>query len=367
MTITDTTQRKDGPRAPASGGRLPELDVIRVVASLVVVLWHYTFSGWAQAEPATHVRFVGFSQVIRYGYFAPQLFFFISGFVIMGVAVKDTPRAFFRARAFRVIPLFWTMCTITWLVSRHHPTLGPLSGTTYGLNMTFLVGIIGGHFVDAVYWTLTVEIAFYALVWLAMVTGALKHWRRLLPIWLVAGLAIELAGRHQGGLFEHVAFLMRWNGCFAAGICCWSLRRERHDPYLWVIVAISTFLAARSVYIVASDFRAHLQPGVALSGWIGAIGVSVGFAGMLWLALTRPPGGNLSPAAAKRWGVIGGLTYPVYLLHENVGLTLIDRFDWVNRWLLLVAVIALIVAVSWLLMRFVERPAIAWLKRHSPI
>lgn len=366
MTVTDAPTRRQGPRTPPRPGRLPELDVVRVVASLAVVLWHFTFSGWAQKDPPTTVRYVGFSQVIRYGFVAPQLFFFVSGFVIMGVARNTSAREFFRARALRVIPLFWVTCTITWLVSRHHPQLGPLSPTTYGLNMTFLVGIVGGHFVDAVYWTLTVEIAFYGLIWLAILSGAIDHLRRAIPIWLAVGLMIELAGRNQGGLAEHLAFLMRWNGCFAAGISCWFLRRDRRDTLMWGLFAVSSLLSARAVWIVASDFRSQLQPGISLHGWIGALLMLGGFGLILWLALTRPDGGTLSPSSARRWGILGGLTYPVYLLHENVGLVLIHRFDWVNRWLLLGGVIACIVAVSWMLMRYVERPVIAWLKQHLP-
>ena len=78
MAVTEvrpTSGDRSGPPPPAAirRVRLPELDVIRVVASIEVVLWHLTFSGWAMEDPAHGIRFEGLSQVIRYGYFVPQL------------------------------------------------------------------------------------------------------------------------------------------------------------------------------------------------------------------------------------------------------------------------------------------------------
>lgn len=366
MTVTDTPSTQGRPITPAAAGRLPELDIIRVVASAAVVLWHYTFSGWASVDPPTHVRFVGLSQVVRYGFVAPQLFFFVSGFVIIGVAQTSTARSFLRARALRIVPLFWVICTITYLASRHHPPIGPISPATYGLNMSFLVSIVGGHFVDAVYWTLTVEIAFYGIVWLMVAARQTHRLRPLLVAWLLAGLAIEAVGRGHGASLDHLAFLMRWNCCFAAGICCWFIRQDRHDRFAWGVLGACVPLIARAVWLVAADFQAHLQPGVSLHGWIGALLALGGLALVLWLCLTRPAGGSLTPAAARRWAALGGLTYPVYLLHENVGLILMDRFDWVDRWILLAGTIAVVVAASWALLIWFERPVIAWLKRRIP-
>jgi len=370
MTLIGTRLGQPGPASPAPRPaarrvRLPELDVIRVVASLVVVLWHLTYSGWAMRDPAHTVRYQGLSQVVRYGFVMPQVFFLISGLVIMSAVQRATPWGFFRARVVRLVPMFWLMCTVTWLVSRHQAHFAPLTPQAYALNMTFLTSFAGGPFIDAVYWTLTVEIAFYGTVWLALCSGQLHRLRTLLVGWLFVGLVVELATLHSVGALGHLGFLMRWNCCFAAGVCCWLLQQDRRDRFAWTLLGLCSLLAFRSVYLVADDFNEHLQPGEHLRPWVGGVVLLVLVAGLVGLALHGPTGW-ISSAASKRWAVAGALTYPVYLLHENVGLVVMARFDWVNRWILVGAVVAAVVAVSWLAMELYERPIQAWLKRRTP-
>jgi hypothetical protein len=52
---------------------------------------------------------------------------------------------------------------------------------------------------------------------------------------------------------------------------------------------------------------------------------------------------------------LGGLTYPLYLLHQHAGHTLIAQIEPIaGRWAALGAVVALMLAVSWLVWRHVE-------------
>lgn len=370
MTVTDAPASGTGGGADVPPARrqvrLPELDVIRVVASVAVVLWHWTFSGWASAEqPTPGVRFEALSQLTRHGFTAPQVFFFISGFVIVASAQTATPWTYLRARVIRLVPVFWLMCTVTWLVVRDHTVFGPLGADTWLLNMTFLTSIAGGPFVDAVYWTLTVEIAFYATIWLLMSAGRLHQIKGFLLWWVGGGLVIEAIAMGHGGALGHLGFLMRWNSCFAAGICCWLLQQDRSDRFARRLLPLLALLAMRAVWLVTDQFQAHLAPGVDLPPWWGMAIMLAGLAGLVALALHGPTGW-ISPRAATRWGALGALTYPVYLLHENVGLVLMDRFDWVDRWVLLGLLLVGLIGVCWLVTKAYEDPVVAWLKRRIP-
>ncbi|QXC62950.1 glycosyltransferase [Aquihabitans sp. G128] len=369
MAVIDRTSLGGGGGAPPPGTvrkvRLPELDVIRVLASIEVVLWHLTFSGWAMADAAHTVKFSATSQIIRYGYFVPQLFFMVSGLVIMGAIQNATPWGFFRGRVIRVVPLFWLLCTITWVVSRNHHHFEPLTWQAYLLNMSFLTSIAGGPFIDAVYWTLTVELFFYGTIWLAMCSGQLHRLRTLLLGWLVVGGIVELLTLHADGALGHFGFLMRWNCCFAIGILCWMLQQDRRDRFAWAMLPLCSLLAFRAVWLVAQEFGAYLQPGQHLHPWVGAVAIQLCVVLMVALAL-KGPTGWVSDRAAKHWAFAGALTYPVYLFHENVGLVAMDRFHWVNKWLLVSVVFACVVAFAWLATEFWEKPVIAWLKRRIP-
>ena len=59
---------------------------------------------------------------------------------------------------------------------------------------------------------------------------------------------------------------------------------------------------------------------------------------------------------------LGALTYPLYLLHEYFGWTLIQVLHPVlGKWLTLTAAVALSLLLAWLVHRFVERPV------HRPL
>lgn len=370
MTVTDAPTSGTGgaaavPPAPRQV-RLPELDVIRVVASVAVVLWHWTFSGWASAEqPTPGVRFEALSQFTRHWFTVPQVFFFISGFVIVASAQTATPWSYLRGRVIRLVPVFWLMCTVTWLAVRDDAVFGPLGVDTWLLNMTFLTSFAGGPFVDAVYWTLTVEIAFYATIWLLMSAGRLHQIKGFVLWWVGGGLVVEAVAMGHGGALGHLGFLARWNCCFAVGICCWLLQQDRADRFARRLLPVLALLSLRAVWLVTDQFQEHLAPGVDLPPWYGMAIMLAGLVGLVALALHGPTGW-ISPRGSARWAVLGSLTYPVYLLHENVGLVLMDRFDWVDRWLLLGLLFAGLVGICWVVTRAYEEPLVAWLKHRIP-
>ncbi|WP_200211033.1 acyltransferase family protein [Micromonospora coerulea] len=61
--------------------RLYEIDLLRIIAALAVVVFHYTFSGWTQGH--SPVSFPALGEVSRYGHLNVDLFFVISGFGVL--------------------------------------------------------------------------------------------------------------------------------------------------------------------------------------------------------------------------------------------------------------------------------------------
>jgi peptidoglycan/LPS O-acetylase OafA/YrhL len=62
--------------------------------------------------------------------------------------------------------------------------------------------------------------------------------------------------------------------------------------------------------------------------------------------------------AAGRWTLaLGGLTYPLYLLHQNIGYIAIDAMaPSTGRWPAAILTTAALLAASWVVWRFVEPP-----------
>ena len=82
--------------------RLESVQALRGVAVLFVVLSH-----------------VGF---INFGAFGVDLFFCISGFIMMYITQKSTDNFFYK-RVIRIIPLYWAMTISTFILVSFKPSL----------------------------------------------------------------------------------------------------------------------------------------------------------------------------------------------------------------------------------------------------
>lgn len=97
-------------RAGAEAGRdrLYEIDLLRITAALAVVIYHYTFSGCA--GHLIPVSFPALRTVTRYGYLGVDMFFTISGFVVLLSAWGRRPLDFVISRITRLYPAY---CVVT--------------------------------------------------------------------------------------------------------------------------------------------------------------------------------------------------------------------------------------------------------------
>ena len=79
--------------------RIPELDLLRFVAAVSVVLFHATH--WPSSQSNL------LAQIAVYGAFGVPLFFMISGFVILMTAQNRGGIEFINSRIARLYPSFW--------------------------------------------------------------------------------------------------------------------------------------------------------------------------------------------------------------------------------------------------------------------
>jgi peptidoglycan/LPS O-acetylase OafA/YrhL len=141
-----------------------------VVAAGVVLLYHDTwaFSEMGLGAPTNPTVVTAWT---RYGFLGIELFFLISGLVIVHSVGQRRASRFAVSRAIRLYPAYWAAVTFTAILL---VTAGGVLGDgvalgRYLVNMTMLTGFVGGTYLDHVYWTLTAELSFYAVVWFALV------------------------------------------------------------------------------------------------------------------------------------------------------------------------------------------------------
>ena len=85
--------------------RYYEIDLLRFLAAVGVMLFHYTFRGYA-ADDLSPLEFPLLAEVFKYGSLGVDLFFIISGFVILLTAYNRDAVSFTISRIIRIYPAY---------------------------------------------------------------------------------------------------------------------------------------------------------------------------------------------------------------------------------------------------------------------
>ncbi len=165
--------------------RILELDVLRGLAALAVVLFHYTtkYNELYGHDAALTLRCPN-------GIAGVFLFFIISGFVIFMTLERTKGTADFLVSRFsRLYPVFWASVVLTYVVVAVFGLPGAeVRPRDAALNLAMFHEWAGIPSVDGVYWTLAVELKFYLLMFAIFFAGLLRRAEAFVAVWL--GLAI---------------------------------------------------------------------------------------------------------------------------------------------------------------------------------
>lgn len=321
---------------------------------MAVVLYHYSFRGNA-ADHLSTFSYPAIAPVAKYGYLGVNLFFIISGFVILMTAWGATSKDFFVSRAVRLYPAFWVCCTLTFvvtLIAGHGIFIAHLG--QYLTNMTLLAGFSRIPLIDGVYWSLVVEIQFYALVFVVLLSGHIDKAERLFAAWLVVtGLLLRWPVHYATALF-----LVQFAPYFVAGATFFLIRREGWST-LRTTMLIASYATCLQVALVESvALRTHFH-----TEWNPAAiaAILASFFGIFALIASK----RTSVFARDGFIALGALTYPLYLIHQNVGFMLLNALhgrvnDHVSMW----GTVALMLLIAFAVNRWIERRSSKWLKRQ---
>ena len=312
------------------------LDGLRFFAAIAVCIFHLAFYAWASefsvmADVFDHrAKFLELVPFTWSGWVGVQIFFVISGFVIAHSANGATPASFLRGRLLRLLPAAWVCATITL-------TVRLMSGEPFSeLDDNYLRSITlwpKGPWIGGVYWSLAIEVMFYALIFLLLLS---RNFRRLPQ--LAWTLAIASAGyllltvlrradlAATGDWFKLIEaqaefFPLRHGVFFALGIWLWMFSNRSLPKSAWLGMAIAAAFGFAEIGIRAWDVEG-VETAAAAAGqpliapmliWLVAIGTLI--------ACTRWPD-RFIPRSHSGRGLLklaGKVTYPLYLVHGIVG------------------------------------------------
>jgi peptidoglycan/LPS O-acetylase OafA/YrhL len=286
---------------------IPQLDVLRGIAVLEVMLYHAT-------DVAPHLPL---RALFRHGYAGVDLFFVLSGFLITGILARTRENEgyftnFYARRILRIWPLYYALLLFSFvLLPAIEPQLKaaifrqthPWQSFPFFLQNLFLNG--NAYDTLRVTWSLAIEEQFY-LVWPIVVWLAP---RRLLKPFAVGALLLSGALRWSvlygliPPLIIYTNTLTRLDGlALGAFLALWIPETDRRTVK-W------TGLAVMAVAVPLTITAGWLNDG----HWSFYSLVALSFAGLLCVAINIPRAANL-----EFLKYTGKISYCLYLVHVPV-------------------------------------------------
>lgn len=308
------------------------LDPARLFAAFAVLFYHYSIY-----IDSSNPLF----SIFDFGYLGVNFFFILSGFVIMASAQNRSAFEFVTARALRLYPAF-ILCLLITVMANF--ILKGISYPTHQLlaNATILNDYLKIENIDGVYWTLQAELKFYGCIFLLLLTGTFKYWRYWLSIWLL------LAITHH---FIKQPFFMGWfispnySFYFIGGVSAYLIYLFPKDRLALGIFLVSLVFSFINTVSQASEFMHNLER----SKEIGA-GIIVSLFFAFFFLIAR---GHLNIARKPYLALIGSLSYPLYLMHNQAGKSTIQFLqNFTSNTQAITLTIFVIIALSYLVVIF---------------
>lgn len=325
--------------SPIARPRLDGLDALRGIAAMAVVLFHFTtqFDKLFGHESPPLLSF-------PLGHYGVNLFFIISGFVIfMTIERSKAPMDFVVSRFSRLYPAYWVAIALTFAITHWLGLPGHLADIKTALlnGLMFHRMALGIPHVDGVYWTLEVELLFYVGMFVLMTTSRLRHVHGIIFVLLAIRIVYFVAQEYFGitlpwRIYRYLIIgQIAW---FAIGMAMYRITfhaGERNSWLDWVV-------AGAAVVVLA----------VVESLEIGAL--AIGFGGLVLVAAK----GRLKLLANPLIVWLGSISYTLYLLHENIGWSIILslREAGIGANIAIVLAIAASLCLASLVTHLVEKP-----------
>lgn len=342
---------------PHKTERLDYIDILRVIALGSVISFHYLFSGISKGK-ITSIAPSPFFDYAKYGYLGVELFFLISGFVILYSTQGRSASNFAKRRFFRLYPMYWIALILIYAATSLPFWKRPGAGFgDFALALTMFPTAFGGDWLDGAHWFLKRELQFYLIIIFFMLIGLGRKLPAIFPLWAIIMCVWNLFNLPH---FE----IWYLNGYFAlinAGAIIFTIRE-----WGWTPVRALGLLAA---YICSIETR--IEHAKFLGPWrnteyspiVVSVIVSIFFVLMLLLVTEIPH--NVSWQWATQAGAI---TYPLFLIHGRLGATIIQQWGTEsNKYFLYIGTLLLMILIAHNLLkaerRVLNSPAILRLRR----
>jgi peptidoglycan/LPS O-acetylase OafA/YrhL len=333
--------------------RILVLDGLRGLAILLVFLFHGYYI-WDKTYPFGDL--FKDNILVKYGDLGVQLFFLISGFVILMSLEKTSGFIkFIKNRWIRLFPSMLICSAIIFVTAGffYERPLGIPGWKTLLPGILFVdEGLLERIFktdfpvLESSFWSLYIEVKFYAIF------GALYYMFKrnlaLLGIFIIYLVAVSyqiLEFHHllPAGLLPYKAYIGNfvYFGWFVSGALIYIYYNNRDKRYLYAFV-VATICAMFYMYRL-QDMTRNLYLIVLVLIFLGAL---------FWKPMEKF-------FSMRIFTFVGFVSYPVYLLHENMMISWmlkINSYVQIPYWILPIVSFTLVIPVAYVVAEYLEPP-----------
>ena len=298
-------------------GRNLKYDIIRSGSALFVVFYHYTyryFEIFTENSPYT---------MFQYGYLGVPIFFILSGFLISKSLENETSLKIYMMKRFlRIYPTYIICMILTFIVTKYFfITERTVSNLDFVLNFFVISDYIGGHYVDSAYWSLAIEVLFY------IIAPVLVSKKYLFPVLIF----ISFSNIYLSQYIFNVITLFNWINFFFLGYLFYSkCIKYKFIFYVLVFYNIYVYFGIPHLIIsILSIILFNLNMNVSLPIYVVKV---------------------IQFSAA--------VSFPLYLLHQNIGYFLIHeiyKISSMSSHLVIILVVFISYFLSYLIHITVEK------------
>ncbi len=335
-------------------GRILELDGVRGVAILLILIDHYVYGALGDSRDT----FLGgiIRDIFPIAWSGVDLFFVLSGFLIGGILIDHRGsngyfKTFYIRRTCRILPLYFTFIALfflfAWTFSGH------ASYAWYGEEFRRLLGLPDwsyflflqnfhlaklndfGPVWTGITWSLCIEEQFYLLMPLIIWLTPARKLPRLLVFLLIVTSVFRLLCYLYSSALTYVLLPCRADGLLLGVLCAYWVRHPDINARLhrrkdWLYLAFAILLAG-VIYLIAfarsqdrgmyKDFNSFEMNSV------GYLWIDTFYACLLLVVITGrdgPLAGMMRIPLLRHLGIV---SYCIYLIHDVV-------YHWLQWWIL---------------------------------
>ena len=295
----------------------PEIDFLRFIAILFVVIFHFTsrragllpYGDWVNRFPWDT------------GWVGVNLFFLISGFIIAhSLNNCKTPKEFIIRRLTRIYPTLWLVLPIVFLASRYVPYSIFNSSANFSnlvTSMTLLPPSVLGditnqdlNWITVVLWSLKVEVIFYFFCYLLFkIFGPIFMITRLIQSCVIISLIYLVASYSNNSTLETLANVIEGLGFdylpwFVIGVIFYRFKSNKLNLCSGVVIF--------SILALFIEFRKQEN----LTALLSLVFIIFLFGASRVQKLPK----FISSTFFQR---VGQSSYEMYLIHQGVGFPII--------------------------------------------